>query len=44
MDRNRQMTRQHLDKKGLSDISVKVHVDGEDKISCSGLQQYGKYM
>ena len=43
MDRNRQMARQHMDKKGLSDISVKVHVD-YDKITCSALKQNGKYM
>jgi len=43
MNKDRQMTRQHLKKKGLSDISVKVHVL-DDKITCFPLQQNGQYM
>ena len=43
MDQNRQMSRQHLKKRGLSDISVKVHVL-DDKITCFPLQQNNEYM
>ena len=43
MNRDRQMSRQHLKKTGLSDISVKVHVL-DDKITCFPLQQNNQYM
>ena len=43
MNKNKKMTRQHKLKKGLSDISVKVHVE-DDRITCSGLKQNNKYL
>jgi len=43
MNQDRQMSRQHLKKTGLSDISVKVHVL-DDKITCFPLQQNNQYM
>ena len=43
MNKNKRMTRQHKLKKGLSDISVKVHVK-DDKITCTGLKLHNKYM
>ena len=43
MNQDRQMCRQHLKKKGLSDISVKVHVL-DDKITCFPLRQNNDYM
>ena len=43
LNRDKEMTRSTLNKRGLTDVSLKTHV-ADDKVTCSPLMKNGCYL